>query len=64
MAITNVRFSFTIDRTKPEALLGQLQAKIKAELANDQEPLRYAIVSLSGSKAVVEVSVLDKRGLV
>jgi hypothetical protein len=64
MAIGNTTFSFSINKSKPEGILEQLQAALKARLGKDQVPLRYAIVSVTGSKAVVEVSYIDKRGLV
>jgi hypothetical protein len=64
MPITNIRFSFGIDKSKPRALLEQVQAALKAQLKDSQVPLRYAVVSVSGRKAVVEASVLDRGGLV
>ncbi len=64
MSISNIRFSFEINKNRPETILGQLQAALKSRLGKNQVPLRYAIVSVSGRRAVIEVSVLDKKGLI
>lgn len=64
MGIKNMRFSFGLDRSRPEAILEQLENALRMKLERGQEPLRYAIVSVSGGRAVVEASVLDRKGVV
>jgi len=63
MGIRNVRFSFELDRSSPKSYLDQVRRALKKRLKPGQEPLRYAIVSVSGKRAFVEASVLDKEGL-
>lgn len=64
MGIKNMRFSFELDRKNPETILEQLENALRMKLDRSQEPLRYAIVSVSGRKAVVEVSILDRKDVV